>query len=194
MSEVARDPFPVRRPAGLAAFRPPIVPPSVPTAPRPQVAFADLVRMLAESVSDAQRALDASSAATLVDLATTTVPVVPGVTERVASDGTVTYEHDEAREVSLLDIGMQPTFYQFSSAVVEVSMDLHVVESEESTSEGEIRRYGLFAGTEEVTNDRRFDRDLRATSKLTATLVPVPAPALITPSRRTVAEDPGDTP
>ena len=172
---------------GRPVFRPPIVPAETPRTPTPQVSFADLVRMMAESVADAQRSLDEASAATVKDLAETTVEVVPSVTEKVAADGTITYDHGSPQTVSLLDLGVAPTFYQFSSATVEVSMDLHVVETVHETSEGTVRRYGLFAGTEDVEHDRRFSRDMTATSRLTATMVPVPRPLRVEPTRTTEA-------
>lgn len=159
-------------------------------APRPagDVSFADLVRMLAESIADAQLALDTTSAEMMQLLAETTVDIVPQTTEKIAKDGSVSYEHAEPRPVSLLDLGLAPTFYQFSQATVEVTMDLHVVETAETTEKGK-RRVGLFAGTQEVQTDRTFNRDMKATSRLTATLVPVPRPVRIDPARARVQEE-----
>lgn len=171
---------PVSRPV----FRAPLAAPDAIHRTAPDVSFADLVRMLAESIGDAQLALDTSSAEMMVRLAETKVDIVPRVVERIAADGSVTYEHAERAPVSLLDLGLTPTFYQFSQATVEVSMDLRVVETEDTQERGK-RKIGLFAGTEEIKTDRTFSRDMRATSKVTATLVPVPRPVGAEPARAT---------
>ncbi|MFN0093290.1 MAG: hypothetical protein ACKVVT_00720 [Dehalococcoidia bacterium] len=171
------------------AFRPPIVPLEAPRAETPAVSFGDLVRMLAESIADAQTALDRASAELVAELAATTVDIVPSVTETIAADGSVTYEHGKPRKVSLLDLGVTPTFYQFSEARVEVAMDLHVVESETSSEQG--KRFALFAGTSSITRERKLNRDLRVTSRFSATLVPVPHPLRLEPVRTTVNQGEG---
>nr|WP_240048908.1 hypothetical protein [Parerythrobacter lutipelagi] len=170
-----------------AVFRPALAKANVPQRPTDIVSFADLVRMMAEGVADAQLALDRTSAEMTKELAETTVEIVPQVTEVIDRDGNVTYKQGKAREVSLLELGVEPTFYQFSSATVEATMDLHIVESVDSTTK-EKRRVGLFAGTQDIKTDRAFNRDMRSTSKLTATMVPVPRPVRIGPLRTTENE------
>jgi hypothetical protein len=59
----------------------------------------------------------------------------------IDADGNVTYEHDEAQTVSLLSLGVTPTFYQFSQASVEVALDIKIVEQLEASGEG--RRLGF---------------------------------------------------
>ncbi|MGH3072289.1 MAG: hypothetical protein ACRDNB_08480 [Gaiellaceae bacterium] len=168
----------------LRAFRPPIVAPEVPVRESPSVSFADLVRMLAEGIADAQTSLDRASAALVEELAETTVSIVPSVTETIDADGNVTFEHGAAQEVSLLSLGVTPTFYQFSQATVEVVMDVKVVETEQVKEDGK-RSYGLFAGTADVRVERKLNRDVSAHSKVTATLVPVPMPLRLEPVRTT---------
>lgn len=180
--------LPIQPNLRLRAFRRPLVSPSVPVRETPEVAFADLVRMLAEGVAEGQQALDRASAEMLEELALTTVNIVPSVTETIAEDGTVTYEQGETQTVSLLDLGMTPTFFHFSEATVEVAMDLSVVENLEESGEGR-RRYGLFAGTSKVKAERKFNRDVSVSSKLTARLVPVPSPIRLDPVRTTVTEE-----
>jgi hypothetical protein len=152
----------------------------------PQVEFGQLVRMLAESIAGAQRELDRSSAGMLEELAETEVSVVPEVREVVEPDGHVRYERARSRRVSLLDLGVTPTFYQFSESTVEVSLDITVVE--ETHAQGE-RRLGLRANTAAVQQERKLNRNLQAHSKLRATLVPVPMPAQLEPSRTSVVEE-----
>lgn len=166
------------------AFRDPIVGPEVPVVESPSVSFADLVRMLAEGIAEAQASLDRASAELVQGLAEAKVQIVPRVTETVDADGNVTFEQAAPLEVSLLSLGVTPTFYQFSQSTVEVVMDIKVVEREEESGEGR-RRFGLFAGTAAVRAERKLNRDVTVHSKLTATLVPVPMPLRVEPTRVT---------
>jgi hypothetical protein len=166
------------------AFRDPIVGPEVPVVESPSVSFADLVRMLAEGIAEAQTSLDRASAELVQELAEAKVQIVPRVTETVDADGNVTFEQAAPLEVSLLSLGVMPTFYQFSQSTVEVVMDIKVVEREEESGEGR-RRFGLFAGTAAVRAERKLNRDVTVHSKLTATLMPVPMPLRVEPTRVT---------
>ncbi len=175
----------------LRVFRPPIVPPAVPVRETPSVSFADLVRMLAEGIASAQAELDRASVDMIQELADATVAIVPRITETIDADGNVTYERAEPQEVSLLELGVTPTFYQFSEATVEVAMDLKLVENLEEKGEGR-NRFGLFAGTAAIQAERKLNRDVSVSSKLTARLVPVPSPIRVEPVRQTVRADEGE--
>ena len=168
----------------LRSFREAIVAPEVPVRESPSVSFGDLVRMLAEGIADAQTSLDRASAELVEELAGTTVNVIPQVIETIDADGKITFEQAEPQAVSLLSLGVTPTFYQFSQATVEVVMDIKVVESEQVREDGK-RSYGLFAGTADVRTERKLNRDVAVHSKLTATLVPVPMPLRLEPVRTT---------
>lgn len=176
------------RPELLAAFRPPIVQPEVPVRETPSASFADLVRMLAEGIADAQASLDRASAEQVVELANTRVKVVSSITETIDANGNVTYENGPLREVSLLDLGVMPTFYQFSEAKVEVTMDIKIVENTNESGTTP-KRYSLFADTASVRFERKLNRDVKISSKLTATLVPVPMPIRLEPARATTTPD-----
>jgi hypothetical protein len=171
------------------SFRAPIVEPDVPVHETPTVSFGDLVRMLAEGIADGQTSLDRASAELVEELAASRVKIIPGITETVDADGNMTFEEAASVEVSLLSLGVTPTFYQFSQATVEVAMDIHVVESETESGEGK-RRIGLFAGTASVRAERKLNRDVTVHSKLTATLVPVPMPLRVEPVRTTTTPGP----
>ena len=140
--------------------------------------------MLAEGIADAQTSLDRASADLVEELAGTTVNIIPQVIETIGADGKVTFEQAEPQAVSLLSLGVTPTFYQFSQATVEVVMDIKVVEQEQVRTDGK-RSYGLFAGTADVRTERKLNRDVAVHSKLTATLVPVPMPLRLEPVRTT---------
>lgn len=173
----------INQPA-MQAFRKPIVTPETPVRETPSASFGDLVRMLAEGIADAQASLDRASAAMVVELANTRVEVIPAVTETIGADGTVTYSTAEPQEVSLLNLGVRPTFYQFSQAVVEVAMDIKIVEN---TTESGDRRFTLFADTSNVRFERKLNRDVKVSSKLTATLMPVPMPIRLEPVQTTTS-------
>ncbi|WP_372796858.1 hypothetical protein [Pontiella sp.] len=143
---------------------------------------------MAEGIADAQLSLDRSSAEILTELAETRVDVVRNITEVIDSAGAITYEPAAPQSVSLLELGMLPTFYQFSQATVEVAMDLHIVENTDEKSETKGRKT-LFANTKSIQSERKLGRDVKIASKLTATLVPVPAPLRIEPSRTTVTKE-----
>jgi hypothetical protein len=163
-------------------FRAPIVAAEQPRVEAAEVSFADMVRMLGEGIADAQVALDRASAEMVRELAASRVEIIPEIVETIAADGSVSYKAGKPQAVSLLDIGILPTFYQFAEASVELVMDVRISETiDEKTKE---KRTALFTSTREVTTDRQFNRDVKATSKFTARLVPVPSPLRINPVRR----------
>ncbi len=181
------EPLERARPASaLRAFRPPIVDPETAIQEAPSVSFGDLVRMVAEGIADAQASLDRASAELVQELANTKVKIVPRITETIDENGNITYHHGDPQEVSLLDIGVTPTFYQFSSATVEVRMDLKIVETKTETETTETkRRHVVYAETSSLRAERKLNRDVNVSSKLTATLVPVPSPLRLEPTRTT---------
>lgn len=170
------------------AFRKPIVPATGAVQEAPSVAFGDLVRMMAEGIADAQLELDRASAEMIVDLASTRVDVVRSITETINEDGSVTIIADDAENLSLLELGVQPTFYQFRESTIEVAMDLSIAEEIETESSGAGRKT-LFAKTRDITSERKLNRDVSVSSKLTATLVPVPSPLRLDVTRSTVTAD-----
>jgi hypothetical protein len=175
-------------PEKFRAFRNPVVPVETQVSEVPSTSFADLVRMLAEGIADAQLSLDRASAEMLVELAGTRVDIVRNITETVGEKGDITYKAGEPQSVSLLELGMLPTFYQFSQATVEVAMDLQIVENVTESTETKGRKT-LFANTSNVRAERKLGRDVKVASKLTATLVPVPPPLRIEPSRKTETKE-----
>ena len=175
-------------PEKFRAFRTPVVPAETQVSEIPSTSFADLVRMLAEGIADAQLSLDRASAEMLVELAGTRVDVVRNITEVIDEKGDVTYQPGKPQNVSLLELGMLPTFYQFSQATVEVAMDLQIVENATESKEAKGLKT-LFANTSNIRMERKLGRDVKIASKLTATLVPVPPPLRIEPSRKTETKE-----
>jgi hypothetical protein len=114
------------------------------------------------------------------ELAATRVKFIPEIRQIIDKEGRMKFETADPVELSLLELGVQPTFYAFSEATVEVAMDLKVVEEEQSST---TPKKGLFASTQSVRLERKLNRDVRISSKISAKLVPVPAPQLLTPVR-----------
>jgi len=154
----------------------------------PGASLADLIAQLAEAVAEGQAKLDLSAAGVAEELAKTKVQFVPEIRQIIAKDGSMRFEQAPPVEVSLLELGIQPTFYAFSEATVEVAMDLKVVDQTTSTTSSE--KKGLFANTQSLRLERKLNRDLKVSSKITAKLVPVPAPQLLSPVR-TVTDERG---
>ena len=146
-------------------FRPPLVDPEEPVRETPSTSFADLVRMLAEGIADAQASLDQASAEMVVELAKSKVKIIPTVTETI----------DEAGN-------------QFSEAKLDVAMDLKIVENETESGDQK-RRYSLFAETANIRFERKLRRDVTVASKFSATMVPVPKPLRIGAERVTTTKD-----
>jgi hypothetical protein len=150
------------------------------------VPLPDMVTKLALGIADAQRALDENSVETAKALAETTIEVVPAITETIAADGTVTFTQAAAIEMSLLQIGLNPTFYQFAEATIEVSMDIKTTTSTEtSVSVGIKAKAGFSCWSAsvaiDVSHNRKFGKEVHGTSRLYTKLVPVPPPPRIFP-------------
>lgn len=143
--------------------------------------ISDILTSLAEAVAEGQARLDLSSAEVAQELAATKVKVVPAVRQIIEPDGKTRFEQADPIEVSLLELGLQPTFFAFSEATAEVAFDLQVVETVNSTTTSNEKK--LFGATRSLRQERRLNRDLKISSKITAKIVPVPGPALMQPGR-----------
>ncbi|MEQ8753010.1 MAG: hypothetical protein RID09_05740 [Coleofasciculus sp. G1-WW12-02] len=142
--------------------------------------LAEVLTQLAEAIAEGQARLDLSSAQVVQELAQTQVDIVPSIRQIIREDGTVEFQQAEPVRVSLLDLGILPTFLAFSEATAEIAMDLKVVEN--VTQSGNTnKRKSLFAATQSLRTERRLNRDVSVHTKLTAKLVPVPVPARLQP-------------
>lgn len=155
------------------------------------VPLPDMVVKLALGIAEAQRALDENSVETAQALAETTIEVVPVVTQTIAADGTVSFGQAEPIEMSLLQVGLNPTFYQFSEATIEVTMDIKTTTSRETNIKVGVKANVGFAMWSasvrlDVAHNRKFSKEVRGTSRLFTRLVPVPPPPRIFPEMRVV--------
>lgn len=171
-------------PKAQQVLRNPLLSPEIPVRETQDASLGDLIRMVAESVADAQSALDRASAGLVRELAETEVEIVPTIQEVIGEDGAVSFKHGPLRKVSLLDLGILPTFYQFSQTVIDVQMDLKIAESTDESGQRS-GRFTLLADTGSIRFERKLNRDMTVTSRVTATLVPVPMPLRLEPVRST---------
>jgi hypothetical protein len=166
------------------------------------VPLPDMVLKLALGIASAQSALDEVSVDTARLLVDTSVPIVFGITQVITEDGTVSFEQADAIDVSLLQIGLMPTFYQFAEATIEVEMDIKTTSSSETNVKVSIKGragFGMWSASVkvDVAHNRKFGKEVHGTSKLITRLVPVPPPPRITPEltvvdNRAPAEPAGD--
>jgi hypothetical protein len=159
------------------------------------VPLPEMVTKLAMGIATAQHALDENSASIAILLSQTTVQnVVLAVTQHIAADGTVTFTQSTAT-MSLLQMGLLPTFYQFAEATIEVTMDIKTTTSTETNIKVSASAKVGFAAwsasvNAEVSHNRKFQKEVHGTSRLLTRLVPVPPPPLIKPVFTTIDDRP----
>lgn len=159
------------------------------------VPLPEMVMKLGLGVAEAQRALDENSVETASLLADTTVPLVLAVTQVIAADGTVSFTNAAPVDVSLLQVGLLPTFYQFSEASIEVTMDIKTTSSRETNVKVSAKAKVGFACwsasvNTEVSHNRKFGKEVHGTSRLLTKMVPVPPPPRIAPELTVVDNRP----
>lgn len=159
------------------------------------VPFPEMVAKLGQGIADAQHQLDMNSVEVAQTLADTEIEVVPAITRTIAADGDVSYEAADPVEISLLQAGLFPTFYQFSEAVIDVEMDIKTtteVETNVEVSAGAKFGFGAWSGRIDidVEHNRKFGREVHGTSQLRTTMVPKPEPPYLFPEVETVDNRP----
>jgi hypothetical protein len=159
------------------------------------VPLPEMVMKLGLGIAEAQRALDENSVETAQLLADTTVPLVLAVTQTIAADGTVSFTNANPVDVSLLQIGLMPTFYQFSEATIEVTMDIKTTSSRETNIKVSAKAkvgFGCWSASVQVdvAHNRKFGKEVKGTSRLVTKMVPVPPPERIAPELTVVDNRP----
>ena len=150
------------------------------------VPLPEMVTKLALGIATAQSALDEVSVGTAQLLAETTVPLVLRITQTIDTNGNVTFTQSDPVEVSLLQIGLLPTFYQFAEATIEVTMDIKTTSSRETNVKVAAQAKVGFAMWSasvrvDVQHNRKFQKEVHGTARLVTRLVPVPPPERIAP-------------
>jgi hypothetical protein len=150
------------------------------------VPLPEMVTKLAMGIASAQAALDENSVQTAILLGSTQVEdVVIAVTQTIAANGDVSFAQSTAN-MSLLQMGLMPTFYQFAEATIEVTMDIKTTTSTETNIKVSASAKVGFAMWSasinvEVSHNRKFQKEVRGTSRMVTRLVPVPPPERLKP-------------
>jgi len=163
------------------------------------VPFPEMVTKLGLGIAEAQRALDENSVETAKLLADEKVSVVLGLTQTISADGTVAFGDPQTAEVSLLQIGLMPTFYQFSEATIEVTMDIKTTTSTETNIKVSAKAkvgFGCWSASvkTDVSHNRKFGKEVHGTSRLLTKMVPVPPPSRLEPVFTVIDKRPAPTP
>lgn len=150
------------------------------------VPLPEMVLKLALGIAEAQKALDENSVETAKVLAETTIPLVMAVTQTISNTGVVSFTNAPAVDVALIQIGLLPTFYQFSEATIEVTMDIKTTMSQETTIKVGVKAKAGFSMWSasvnvDVSHNRKFGKEVKGTSRLLTKLVPVPPPPRLAP-------------
>lgn len=155
------------------------------------VPFPEMVASLGQGIADAQHQLDMNSVEVARTLAETEIEIVPAITRTISADGEVSFSTADPIDVSLLQVGLFPTFYQFSEAVIEVEMDIKTTTERETNIDVSARAragFGLWGGSiqTDVSHNRKFGKEVHGTSRLKTTMVPVPEPPYLFPEVETI--------
>ena len=168
-----------------------------------EVPFGDFIANVAEGIAEGQRALDLTSVRTLIELSKATVDLIPEVTEVITPEpfdvnvsghapisvtgARVTASASEPVQMSALQAGIVPSFYQFAEATIQLKMSLQIREVEKEESEGKKSRgKHLFGSHVNFRTQNTFTYTAEASSSVTAVIKPVPPPTRLVPSIVTV--------
>ena len=163
------------------------------------VPLPEMVLKLALGIAEAQKALDENSVETAQALAETEIPIVMAVTQTIAADGSVSFSSADPIDVSLIQIGLLPTFYQFSEATIEVTMDIKTTTSRETNIKVGVKAkvgFSMWSASVsvDVSHNRKYGKTVHGTSRLVTNLVPVPPPPRIAPELIIVDNRPAEEP
>jgi hypothetical protein len=176
------------------------------------VPFAELVRNLAFAIAEGQLELDRSSIATLQFLIDprNNVSIIPEIVEIIeptvrsvpvtgsapipVTGATVRASGSQPVEMSLLQAGLLPTFYQFTEASIEVKLSISMKETETKETGGSTplgrrtSKFGalVFGSPVDYRTANTYSYSAHGSSVLRATMRPVPPPPRLVPSTVTI--------
>lgn len=172
------------------------------------VPFPQMIFSMAQAIAKGQLALDKSSIETLKILAATTFDWLPEITEvlypkpiniqsKNAPAGTVVtgvgvdLEVPAFTKLTLLQAGINPTFYQFVDSTIEVKMSITSTTSSENSldvSVGVSATADYFFGSATITSNvnyhtaNKYSYSVTGSSSLSTQLKPVPPPQRLFPT------------
>jgi hypothetical protein len=171
--------------------------------------FAEVVRNLAFAIAEGQLELDRSSIATLQFLVDNNVKIIPEIAEVLepavrtvpvigsapipVTGVNIRASGAEPVEMSLLQAGLLPTFYQFTEATIEVKLSITMKETTTSETKGtslglRASRFGAlaFGSPVDYRTANTYSYTAQGSSVLRATMRPVPPPPRLVPSTVTI--------
>jgi hypothetical protein len=171
--------------------------------------FAEVVRNLAFAIAEGQLELDRSSIATLQFLVDNNVKVIPEIAEVLepsvrtvpvtgsapipVTGVTIRASGAEPVEMTLLQAGLLPTFYQFTEATIEVKLSITMKETTSNETKGtslglRAGRFGAlaFGSPVDYRTANTYSYTAQGSSVLRATMRPVPPPPRLVPSTVTI--------
>ncbi|MBL7209039.1 MAG: hypothetical protein ISS52_02970 [Dehalococcoidia bacterium] len=141
--------------------------------------FPQLVTKLGMAIAEAQSALDRNSIETLLELSDTASEIT--VPLRFTEDASGNWTSQSAT-MTLLQFGINPTFYQFSESVIEVKIAISMTKTKEVgvTAKGKIG-FACWSASVNASYSQKYSYKAEASSLLRTTLVPVPPPPRLIP-------------
>lgn len=158
------------------------------------VPMGDMIRQMALAIADAQVELDEAS----IHVA----QIMAGQPTTIADEtGTTTQEPTTVRfggqDLSMIELGFTPTFYQFIDTIIEVKIAIKITReySSQQTFKGTRKTfsagYGGFRVTTtpvDATYSSKYTYSAEGSSLLRTKLVPVPPPAILEDRIRALME------
>jgi hypothetical protein len=167
-----------------------------------EVPVGDLLRSVAQGIADGQTALDLAAIRTLILLAGTTVDLIPEITEVISPEmlqvqtnggsvqvtgARVNATAAEPVQMSALQAGIVPSFYQFAEATIQLKLSVQLREVRETETEGTSRPFlRAFGSSVNFRTQNTYSYKADASSSVTAILRPTPPPARLVPTTVTV--------
>lgn len=161
------------------------------------VPFPQMVLQLALAIASGQAALDQTSIETAKQLAASNFDVlteiVDVITPKPGSAGGVSFTGAEVAStfnftnMSLLQAGLFPTFYQFTESIIEVKMAISTKSSSEFSLEVKASGgFACFSASVDAKYSQKFSYSVDGSSLLRTTLRPAPPPSRLIPRTITV--------
>jgi hypothetical protein len=161
--------------------------------------FGEILRSVVQGVADGQRALDAAAVQTLIVLSNTTVEIIPEITEVITAQNLtipisgqpsitvtgarVTANASDPVQMTALQAGMLPTFYQFTEVDISLKLSIQIKTTTQTNADGSTSTgISAFASHVNFRTQNTYAYSLDASSSVTATLKPVPPNTRVLPS------------
>jgi len=168
-----------------------------------EVPFGDMLRSVAVGIAEGQHALDLVSLQTLIELTKIKVDLIPEVTEVITpapfdvpvsgqspvrvTGARVSATPSAPVQMTALQAGLEPTFYQFTEATIQLKMSLQLREVKETDADGNKKTsFRAFSSHVNFRTKNTFTYNVDASSSVTAVIKPVPAPPRLVPATITV--------